>query len=214
MNDMLSIEFSGKDFESTYVPTVHDAYSDTAALLENLPSDLTIKFTDNGAEDTSGVGGFAESPQQLNIAVAKNFSDSATQLGNLRAVVFHELFHINQGFTLAQSPFTALHAAIYEGCAVKFEREYGGGEAAYADYSQHSEEELLSWYRQLDAVGVKYFEDSDTWQKWAFYNPELDQKWLVYKVGTWVVDRILDQNNLNVLELQDKAAGDILKLSS
>lgn len=214
MSNMLTFEFSDKDFESAYMPIIDSAYNDSVELLASLPHDLTIKFTDHGAEEQSGVGGFAESPHQLNVAVAKNFSDSATQLRNLRAVVFHELFHINQGFTLEQSPFTALDAAIYEGCAVKFEREYGNGGAAYADFSQHSEEELSSWYHQLEAVGVKYFEDNETWHKWAFYNPDLKQKWIVYKVGTWTVGRILNQNNLNVLELQDKTPSEILGLGS
>jgi hypothetical protein len=211
---MLAFEFSDEGFESTYVPIISNAYSDASKLLNNLPENLTIKFTDNGAEEQSGVGGFAESSHQLNVAIAKGFSDSAAQLRNLRAVIFHELFHINHGFTLEQSPFTALDAAIYEGCAVQFEREYGNGEAAYADFSQHTEEELYDWSRQLEAVGTKYFEDNDTWHKWAFYNPELNQKWIVYKVGTWVVGEILNKNTLNVLELQDKTPSEILKLKS
>lgn len=209
---MLAFEFSDEDFESAYAPVIRDAYSSSSQLLKNLPENLTIKFTNSGADENTGVGGFAESPHQLNVAIAKDFFDSAAQLRNLRAVIFHELFHINHGFTFEQSPFTALDAAIYEGCAVQFEREYGNGEATYADFSQHTEEELSDWLRQLEAVGTKYFEDNETWHKWAFYNPELNQKWIVYKVGIWVVGKILNQNTLNVLELQDKTPSEILKL--
>lgn len=210
---MIHIEFYDETFEAAYVPTIRKAYGEAAKLLVGLPDKLTVKFTEDGAEEQSGVGGFAESPRQLNIAVARNFSDTASQLRNLRAVVFHELFHINQGFTFEQSPFTALEAAIYEGCAVTFEREYGGGNATYADFSQHSEDELTSWYRQLENVGTEYFEDRAVWHKWAFYNPELNQKWIIYKVGVWLVGKIIEKNTTSTLELQGKSAHEISQLS-
>lgn len=209
---MLNIKYSDESFESSYTEIVENAHHDTSKLLKNLSSDLTIEFKDNGASDETGVGGFAVSPNQLNVAVYKDFSDSATQQRNLRAVVFHELFHINQGFTHEQSPFTALQAAVYEGCAVTFEREYGGGEAIYADFSEHSDEELADWHHQLEQVGLKYFEDTDTWLRWAQYHTELNQKWIIYKVGTWLVERILVENNLNILDLQNKMPEEIFLL--
>ena len=211
---MLNIKYSDKSFESPYASIVENAHNDAAKLLENLSSDLTIEFVDNGASDQTGVGGFAASPHHLNVAIHKDFSDSTTQQRNLRAVVFHELFHINQCFTYEQSPFTALQAAVSEGCAVTFEREYGGGEASYADFSEHSDEELTDWHDQLEQVGLQYFEDRDTWQRWAHYHPELDQKWIIYKVGSWLVKRIINDNNLDVLDLQNKTPEEILLLKS
>lgn len=209
---MLNISYSDKSFESAYTVIVENAHDDAAKLLHNLSSDLTIAFVDNGASDQTGVGGFAVSPHRLNIAVHKAFSDSVTQQRNLRAVVFHELFHINQGFTYEQSPFTALQAAVFEGCAVTFEREHGGGEATYADFNEHSDEELADWHEQLQQVGLKYFEDTDTWLRWAQYHPELEQKWIIYKVGTWLIKRILSGNNMGILDLQDKSPEEILQL--
>ena len=209
---MLNIKYSDKSFESSYATIVENAHNDAAKLLKNLSSDMTIEFVDNGASDQTGVGGFAVSPNHLNVAVLKGFSAPTTQQRNLRAVVFHELYHINQGFTYEQAPFTALQAAVFEGCAVTFEREHGGGEATYANFSEHSNEQLTDWRGQLEQVGLKYFEDTDTWLRWAQYHPELDQKWIIYKVGTWLVQRILSENNLNILDLQDKSPDKILQL--
>jgi uncharacterized protein YjaZ len=211
---MLTIKFSDEAFESAYIPVIQDAHNEAVKLLKNLQSDLTIEFKNNGASEETGVGGFSMSPHQLNVAVYRSFPDIATQQRNLRAVVFHELYHMNQGFTYEQSPFTALQAAVFEGCAVTFEREYGGGEAAYADYSPHSDEELTDWLNQLKQVGLKYFEDTDTWLKWAQYHPELDQKWIIYKAGMWLIKRILDKNHLSILDLQDKTPDEILRLNT
>jgi hypothetical protein len=208
------VSFSDKAFEADWVSVIDQAFSDTLKLLTHLPDTLDIAFTEEGAEQSTGVGGFSVSPHRINIALMKDFHDIALQKSNLRGVIFHELFHVNQGFTCAQSPFTALDAAVYEGCAVVFEREYGGGVAIYADYHQHTDEELSGWLEQLRNVGTQYFEDHDTWQKWAFYHPELDQKWIIYKVGAWLIERILAQHNLSILDLADKKPAEIMSLAA
>lgn len=208
------VSFSDKAFEADWVPVIDQAFSDASKLLMHLPDTLDIAFTAEGSEESTGVGGFSVSPHRINIALMKDFHDVALQQSNLRGVVFHELFHVNQGFTFAQSPFTALDAAVYEGCAVVFEREYGGGVAIYADYHQHTDEELSGWLEQLRNVGTQYFEDYDTWQKWAFYHPELDQKWIIYKVGAWLIERILTQRDLTILDLADKKPAEIMNLAA
>lgn len=208
------VSFSDKAFEADWVPVIDQAFSDVSKLLTHLPDTLDIAFTAEGAEESTGVGGFSVSPHRINIALMKNFHDVTLQKDNLRGVVFHELFHVNHGFTYAQAPFTALDAAMYEGCAVVFEREYGGGVAVYANYHQHTDEELSGWLEQLHDVGTQYFKDYDTWQKWAFYHPELDQRWIIYKVGAWLIERILEQHNLSVLDLADKKPTEIITLAT
>lgn len=101
---------------------------------------------------------------------------------------------------------------MYEGSAIAFEREYAKNDAAYGDYSTHTDEQLQGWLNEIKSVGTRYFEDEETWQRWAFYHPEYDQKWIVYKVGSWLVDRILSTNNLDILDLKDKTAQEIVAL--
>jgi len=208
------ISFSDETFEKDWVPLLERAFSDAKKLLTRLPASFNIAFAAEGAEDSTGVGGFSVSPTRINIALTKDFHDRELQERNLRGVLFHELLHVNQGFTFEQSPFTALDAAIYEGCAVIFEQKYGDGVAIYADYHSHSDVELSGWLEQLRKVGTKYFEDYDTWQRWAFYHPELDQKWIIYKVGAWVIEDILARNALTVLDLANKTSTEIMHLAT
>lgn len=207
------IQFSDEAFESPFVPLVENAYSEATGLLDKLPEVVDIKFTDNGASEDTGVGGFAVSGNQINLATLKNFRDHAAQRKNLRATVLHESFHIQQGFTFDKSPFTALDSAVYEGCAVVFERKYADNAAKYADYSQNTNEELGRWLDEIRNVGAEYFEDTDTWHRWAFYHPDYNQKWIIYKVGTWLVDRLIKEDKIDVLDLKDKSAGEIMELT-
>jgi uncharacterized protein YjaZ len=203
------INYSNRTFESSFTQTIDDAYKDVQKLLDNIPEVLQVKFTDNGGSDITGVGGFAFSHSQINLAVLEDFIDREAQIANLRSTVFHESFHIQQGFTYSDSPFTALDAAVYEGSAIAFERDYAQNDAAYGDYSAYTYEQLQGWLNEIKSVGTRYFEDEETWHKWAFYHPDYDQRWIVYKVGSWLVDRILLTNNLDILDLKDKTAQEI-----
>lgn len=207
------ISFSDKDFESQFVPIVDGAYNDVKKLLDNVPETLSVKFTDNGASDITGVGGFSLSHSQINLAVLKDFDNTDAQKDNLRSTVFHESFHIQQGFTYADSPFTAINAALYEGSAIAFERNYANNSAAYGNYGDYSEEQLQKWLDEIRTVGLDYFGNKEIWRKWAFYHPEYDEKWIIYKVGSWFIDNILISNHLDILDLKDKSANQILELA-
>lgn len=207
------IQYSDEKFESQFVPIIEDAYLEIQKLLENVPEKLLLKFTDNGGSDITGVGGFAFSHDQINLAVLKNFNNRKLQEKNLRSAFFHESFHLQQGFTYADSLFTALDAAVYEGSAIKFERDYGNNDAVYGDYSAYSEAQLKQWLDEIRAVGAEYFENEETWRKWAFYHPEYDEKWIVYKVGSFILDNVLASSGLDIIDLRDKTSGEILKLA-
>lgn len=208
------INFSNETFESQLVPVISAAYSHSLRLLDKLPETINIKFTDNGASDITGVGGFTESKTQINIAILEQFENREAQHNNLYSTVLHESFHIQQGFTYKDSPFTALDSAIYEGCAIVYEREYAGGVATYGNYSSTPEHILQKWFEEIKLVGMKYFEDTNTWHKWSFYHPEYDQKWIIYKVGAWLVDNILHANNASILDVKNKTADEILSYRS
>lgn len=207
------INFSDKEFQSQFAAGVDSAYTDVQKILDNIPEKIDINFTDNGASDITGVGGFSFSRNQINLAVSKDFGDRDMQMSNLRSTVFHESFHVQQGFTYSDSPFTALDAAVYEGSAIAFERDYAHNSAAYGDYSSNSEEQLKEWLDEIRTVGTDYFENEETWHKWAFYHPEYDEKWIIYKVGSWLVDNILLTNHLGIIDLKDKSADGILELA-
>ena len=205
-----AIKYSDMSFEPQFTPLVNEAYEQAKALLGNLPEDVDIVFTDQGASELMGVGGFAESADQINLCIQKGFRNRELQWRNLYGTVMHESFHLQQGFTFDKAPFTALESSIYEGCAVVFEREYSESSVEYADYSRNTDEQLQGWADEIESVGTRYFEDTETWERWAFYHPEYDQQWIIYKVGSWMVDRVLRENQLQILDLQNSSAQQIL----
>jgi uncharacterized protein YjaZ len=158
------------------------------------------------------LGGYAYSHDVITLAIQKDFADKMKQTAELRGTVFHESFHLSQRFTGEDGHRSALHSAIYEGCATVFEREYANVLPLYGNYNAHSDEQLADWFDKLGAVGMSYREKEGEWEEWAFYHHELQQRWIVYKTGTWLVDQTLKQTGLNILDLQNKTAEEILAL--
>jgi len=209
---MINVEkYTDKEVEEPLLYFIDNTYSEANKLLENLPDVLNIHFTPEGGSDITGIGAFAYSKNRINISFLKDFEDKQFQQLALHGAIFHESYHINQGFTYEDSPFTALQSAIYEGCAVVFEREYAKNTPPYADYSQHTELELEAWLDEVKKIGNEYFEDVTLWRKWAFYNDELEQKWIIYKLGVWLVDKTLRRTGLDIIDLRNMSADEIIK---
>ncbi|MBC7564952.1 hypothetical protein H7100_01830 [Candidatus Saccharibacteria bacterium] len=207
------IHYTNQETEKSFETIIEASYQEVRQYLKHIPEKLDIYFGDKSIIiPETGVGGFAYSHGIMTLAIDEDFPDKKKQNAELRATVFHESFHISQHFTGEEGFQTALNSAIYEGCATVFERAYAGTRAIHGDYSAHSDEQLESWLIELKAVGSSYFEQKGVWEKWAFYNEDLDQRWIVYKTGTWLIDRILQKTGLDILDLQDKTAEQILAL--
>jgi len=207
------IHYHDRSAEKPFEGVIAKSYDEARGLLKNIPENLKVYFGDESSIiPETGVGGFAYSHDTMTIAIDKDFEDKDTQKKDLHGTIFHESFHLAQRFTAEDGYRTAIDSAVYEGCATVFEREYAGILPLWGDYSAHSSEELKSWLASIKEVGVSYFEEEGVWEKWAFYNEELKQRWIVYKTGTWLVDRVLKETGLNILDLQDKTAEEILAL--
>lgn len=94
------INYSNQPFEFTFTPTIDDAYKDIQELLDNVPKTLQVKFTDNGGSDITGVGGFAFSRSQINLAVLDNFSDRQVQKSQFTKHSLSRVFPYSTGFYL------------------------------------------------------------------------------------------------------------------
>jgi uncharacterized protein YjaZ len=206
------IHYTDESVEKKLTPNIDNYFDEVRLLLDNLPDELYVNFNQEGIIKETGVGGHAVSLDTINISFDKDFKDKELQMNDLRSTIFHESFHLNQGFTYDTSPFTAIQSAIYEGCATVFEREHAGTDPLYGQYYEHSDEQLASWFESVKKIGNEYFEDNDVWQKWAFYNEDLGERWIIYKLGTWLIDQVLKKNSLAVVDLQGMNADDILSL--
>ena len=207
------VSFENEAIERLFLDEIHTSYTELRQLLPKLPSRLKVIFGTNYDYGEDGVTGSAVSSDEMKIGIDERIEDRTRQHTKIHSLVFHEGYHMAQEFQLA-SQFSAVESAIYEGCATIFEREYTESTPKWADYSKEDPATLQRWYDIMkDISAEQYFEESgETWQKWAFYDPETDESWRIYKVGTWIVEDILRKKNLDIIDLSPMTAKEILAL--
>ena len=196
--------------------TIEVAYTEARKLLPELPEDIKIWLDNRHLIPETGDGGYAYAPDIINISFDLHFNDKKAQLEHLRATLFHEGYHLVQGFTEEQpevEPKTLQEFAIYEGCATVFEREYAGSQPLWGDYHQHNTDVLEQWQENLQTITAEeYRNDWSVYDKWAFYDEESGERWRLYKTGTWLVDEALKKSGLDILDLRLKKADEIINI--
>jgi uncharacterized protein YjaZ len=158
-----------------------------------------------------GVGGVTASADRIVVAVDPTADvDRGVLLRRLRGAVFHECFHIVHLFVpsrLRDRTPTALETAVYEGAATVFERDRAGSEPPWG--LVYSEATMLDWAAEVAALPPAYDE-----QRWKYWDTERKQSWIVYRVGTFLVDRALARHpELAIEDLAARSANEILSLA-
>lgn len=203
--------FEDQAVNSLFLPKIKESYDELRALLPHLPETMNVEFGTNYDYGDDGVTGSALSSNSMKIGIRLDQEDRMSQFARIGPVVKHEGYHIGQGFYNAE-PCSALEAAVYEGCATVFERDYLGSGPKYADYSMHDDKTLQRWLDEIKTITAdQYFEPTgETWRKWAFYDAETDTSWRIYKTGTWLVEAVMSRTGLNALELNKLSADEIM----
>lgn len=203
--------FENESIERDFLNDIQNAYLELRELLPSLPAQLQVEFGTNYDYGSDRVTGSAIGPDAIKIGIDAKAEDRERQHARIRSLVFHEGFHIAQGFHLG-GQFSALESAVYEGCATIFEREYTGSTPGWGNYSDVDEATLQRWFTEMQQITAEeYFEPTgETWRKWAFYDPETGEGWRVYKVGTWLVDKILAQEDRDIIDLHSTTATELL----
>ena len=192
-------------------------FDEVGKLLPELPRKLHIWLDNDGLVEETGEGGFAYSPDIINIAFDVDFEDTQAQLKALRGTVFHESYHLVQGHTSVEPKAeyrSMLDNAIYEGCATVFERVHAGVAPLWGEYKQHSQEELETWRDAMATYSNEEYRDGKLglWPRWAFYDKDDGQRWKLYKVGSWMVDEAMERSRMGVLDMRRMSAYEILEL--
>lgn len=205
------LSFEDQAVNSLFLPKIKESYDELKILLPNLPETLNIEFGANYDYGEDGVTGSALSSNSMKIGIRINQEDRTSQFARIRPVVMHEGYHIGQGF-YNSDPCSALEAAVYEGCATVFERDYLESAPKWADYSMHDEATLQHWLDEVKTITAdQYFESSgETWRKWAFYDAETDASWRIYKIGTWLVDAVIRKTGFDAIKLNSLSANEIM----
>lgn len=212
--DSVSVaEFENELIEKDFLGEISESFDELKKLLPNLSQDLKVYFGTNYDYGESGVTGSAIDADSIKIGIDPSVEDRNKQHDKMRSIVFHEGYHIAQGFHLGKE-FSALESAVYEGCATVFERDFADSAPKWGDYHKEGEEKLRQWYESMKSITAEqYFEPSgETWRKWAFYDSETDESWRIYKVGAWIVDDVMSRKGFSAVDLNSMTAEEILAI--
>ncbi|MFT4532580.1 MAG: hypothetical protein ACI9T8_000608 [Candidatus Saccharimonadales bacterium] len=180
-------------------------------ILPGLPMDISYVWDNNNLVSSWGTGGATINPKLIHIALDPEFRDKERQLRYLRATVYHELFHVVQGWSFFDNRHPedadAISQAYMEGAAVVFERELVDADISYALPGEG--EDLNSFYEELLSL-----DDDFDYAKYKFNDPETGRKYIIYKVGVWLIDQILDKNDLGIKELATFSPSELRQLTS
>ena len=130
-------------------------------------------------------------------------------LEQLKATTYHEANHAARFAWIAKAKIyeqTLITGAIWEGLATVCERDYGKTQPEWGKYND--DESMLKWFQEL----ISADERKEQWSKWAFKRED-GRHWLAYKVGTWIIDKVIENTDHTVSELTGMPSGKILKLA-
>lgn len=172
--------------------------TDEAAKL--LPSDFryaNIVITPVEPDQTipeTGVAGVTYSDEYTSISLDPNLPYGVQGLReSLRGMVFHELVH---AANYADDPWqpSAMFGVVTEGLATVFERNYADSRPLWGQYDD--DETMNRWYQELKQLPATEHKDMD-----YFVQHHDGRRWIVYKVGTWMVDKMLrnDQDLFDIM---------------
>ena len=122
-------------------------------------------------------------------------------LQGIRTTTFHELVH---AASFSHDPWqpSVLYGVVTEGLATVFERDYADSKPLWGKYED--EQTMRMWLSELKEL-------PDTGEKNHDYfisHPD-GRKWIVYKTGVWVIDRLLTSGE-DLFELMKLGHEDLL----
>lgn len=192
----------------SYVPSWH---KEVQSYLPTFPDEVTIGFDNQYIMSDTGTGGAAASKDKVVLSFDPAFpGDRTEQIESLRATYFHESFHIVQGYVLDNADLkgiTAIEHAVYEGAATKFDMLRAGSNHLIGHYPNR--QTILEWFNEVKLLGSNF-----DYSKYKFYDPETDRHWIIYRVGTFIIDEALRHNpQLAIEDIATKPPTHILELA-
>lgn len=206
------IGWKNREVEELFLDEINNSLKSLRTILPSFPKSIKVHFGEGTFSDGVGVTGCANTHDEMTVRINEDFADKASQKLEIKPLVFHEGYHMVDKFTYADGKFSGIEAAIAEGKAVVFEMRYANSTPHYANW-QDEQEKIQGWYETLKNITAdQYFEESgETWQKWAFWDDETHEASKVYKVGTWIIDQVLEARSLDIVELCGMPPQQILK---
>jgi hypothetical protein len=195
--------------EATLQKTVRKA----STLLPTLSTNLNVLIRANveGAVADIAVGGFTYDSELVMISFDESLPFGKPSLiKHLHSTLLHETNHAARFAWIAKEKKyekSLVDWAIWEGLATVFERDYGKTVPKWAKYKDEATMRL--WLIDLQQAD----KNKDAWEEWAFKRKD-GRHWLAYRVGTWIIDRAINNSSKTVVDLTITPAKEILRLAN
>lgn len=180
-------------------------------LLPEIPQGLTIEWNNRWLIPETGTGGATLTKHKIELAFDPTYDgDKEDQIVDLKGSHFHEAFHTVQGWTFedtAGKEISAIDSAIYEGAATVFERDRANAKPLWGQ--KGDDETMLKWLEEVRNLPKGY-----DYRKYKFFDPDTGRRWILYRVGTFIIDQALGNNpDIAIEDLAAKSLDEILALA-
>lgn len=183
-------------------------------LLPTLPDQINYEFEENTDGKGYGTTGVTLTPDRIRFGIDTSADiDHQELIREFKGTFYHENFHVARGYNMETTKgLSLLEHAIEEGFATKFEMIHVGTKPGYGVYEAfYTRDEMVEMFKEVSNLTD---EDNKDWEKWKFYHPEKDRKWILYRVGVFVADEVLTNNpDLKIEDLATLSSSEILSLS-
>lgn len=188
--------------------------SEVRDVLPQLPEEVRLSVS-AGTQVIPQIGATAQvlAPGHIRWTVDPSRPEGVTAVAErfLRSTLVHELHHVARmqaGFTLD----TVMDLVVAEGLGVTFDRDFTKQSPALglADYPG----DVDGWVKELLALpeSLEVAFSSGAGAQWMFRHPD-GRQWIVYRAGTYVVDRAMEASGLTAAQLVATPSQEILALA-
>lgn len=195
------------DIRSQITKTLVDAENDVRLLLPGLSKtiNVTVYPTGNVIPET-GETGRTVAADWIQVSLDPNHAIPMNKIisSKVRSTFFHEANHASRYSSFDYYSATLIDHAVMEGLATVFERDYAGSKPLWSIYDPKI---IHDWFVELVSV-VDRAQDS----KYFFDHPD-GRRWIVYKVGTYIVDQAIAKSRRSCIDLSVLSAGEVLSLA-
>ncbi len=122
---------------------------------------------------------------------------------HLKSTLYHEYHHVARGWAqyMVEEPIRMIDAAVSEGLAVTFERDFGTGDNPWPTHPA----DIHTWFQEILQVT-----DLSEYHKWMFRHPD-GRRLIGYRVGTYLVDKAMKSSGKSSVDLVDASTDVILE---
>lgn len=183
------------------------AEKDVRKSLPSLEDDIYLELT-TGTEviDSTGELGIALDTNRMRWVVNPE-AGAVDQIirHHLRRTFFHEAHHLARGWAryAVDEPITIMDAAVAEGLASAYQRDFGGSGVAWSSFP----EDIGSWVAEVLAL-----ENAKDYHQWMFQHKD-GRRLIGYRVGLYVVDKAIKNSGKSAADLVHTPTQTILKLA-